>query len=119
MKINSQAIIFSDGSDKELAPILNLDNVIRSPFSASISDLLGIAKSTLIITSRSSYSLVGAYLGQVPSIWYEGKKDICGNGYMPDNLSSLYEIEWMPGQVFSNEFIEGIKNRYHSKNFDK
>ena len=109
--INMVAVIFSDGTDKELAPILSLGNVIHSPFSESISDLLAIAKSTVVITSRSSFSLVGAFLGQVPSIWYEGKKYICGSGYMPKEQSVKLEVEWMPGQTFCNEFIDVLKKR--------
>jgi hypothetical protein len=107
---NLTAIIFSDGTTNDLAPILNLENVIRSPFTKSITDLLAITKSTVIITSRSSFSLFGAYLGQVPSVWYEGKDSICG-GYMPDKLSATQEIEWMPGQIIINEFIEELKRR--------
>jgi len=109
--IRLPAIVFSDGTDKELAPILRLDNIIRSPFSEAISDLLAIAKSIVILTSRSSFSLMGAYLGQVPSVWYIGKKEICGTGYMPSDRSTTLEIEWMPGQMLSNEFIDALKKR--------
>ncbi len=108
---NLTAIIFSDGSISELQTILNIENVIRSPFNTSITDLLAIAKSTVIITSRSSFSLFGAYLGQVPSVWYQGKKAICGSGYMPADQSSILEIEWMPGQMFTAEFIDALKNK--------
>nr|WP_315143957.1 hypothetical protein [uncultured Flavobacterium sp.] len=104
-------VIFSDGTDKEIEPILGLDDVIRSPFSESISDLLAIAKSTVIITSRSSYSLFGAYLGQVPSIWYEGKNEIYDYSYMSADYNASLEIEWMPGQVFSSEFVNILNQR--------
>lgn len=115
MGSNLLAMIFSDGTDKELTSILKIKNVIRSPFSAAISDLLAIAESTVLITSRSSYSLFGAYLGQVPTVWYEGKKSISG-GFMPDNLSKTHEIEWMPGQMFSSEFIGIILKRASTPN---
>lgn len=114
--LSLNAVIFSDATDTELTPLLKLDNVIRSPFSESISDLLAISQSTVLITSRSSFSLFGAYLGQLPSIWYEGKNSICGSGYMPDNLSTLYEAEWMPGKLFAAEFIEVIKKRVQLAN---
>lgn len=109
--INMTAIIFSDGTDKELSSILKLDHVIRSPFSNSISDLLAIASSSIVITSRSSFSLLGAYLGQVPSIWYEGKNDICSSGYMPNNKSDKLETEWMPGKSYPHEFIAYLKSK--------
>jgi hypothetical protein len=109
------AIIFSDGADEDLTPILKLENVIRSSFPTSISDLLAIAKSTVLITSRSSFSLFGAYLGQVPSIWYKGKNEICSSGYMPGDLSAVYENEWMPGDLFADEFINVLEKRMQLK----
>lgn len=104
-------VVFSDGTDEEIEEVLELDNVIRSPFSESISDLLAIAKSTVIITSRSSYSLFGAYLGQVPSIWYEGKNEIYGHSYMPAEHNASLEIEWMPGQFLTSEFVNSLKKK--------
>jgi hypothetical protein len=104
-------VIFSDGTDKEIKDVLELDNVIRSPFSESISDLLAIAKSTVIVTSRSSYSLFGAYLGQVPSIWYKGKNEIYNHSYMPAEHNASLEIEWMPGQILTNEFVNSLKKK--------
>nr|WP_315161286.1 alpha-1,2-fucosyltransferase [uncultured Flavobacterium sp.] len=104
-------VIFSDGTDKEIESILKLPNVIRSPYSESISDLLAIAKSTVIITSRSSYSLFAAFLGQVPSIWYSGKDAIYKKSYMPTEKNGNLEIEWMPGQFLTAEFIESLKER--------
>lgn len=41
---------FSDGTDKEIEKVLKLNNVISSPFSKSISDLLAIAKYTAIMS---------------------------------------------------------------------
>jgi hypothetical protein len=108
---NLPIVIFSDGTDKEIETILALENVIRSPFAESITDLLAIANSKVIITSRSSYSLFGAYLGQVPSIWYEGKDEICNYSYMPAEQKGSLEIEWMPGQCLSNEFVNSLKKR--------
>jgi hypothetical protein len=105
------AFIFSDGTYEELYSILNVKNTIRSPLSESISDLLALSASSVIITSRSSFSLIGAFLGQVPSIWYPGKKDICRSGYMPKEQSMKLEVEWMPGQTFCNEFIDALNKR--------
>jgi hypothetical protein len=108
---NFPIVIFSDGTDDEITDILELGDVIRSPFTESITDLLAIAKSTVIITSRSSYSLFGAYLGQVPSIWYEGKNEIYDFSYMPTELNASLEIEWMPEELLTNEFVNSIKDR--------
>jgi hypothetical protein len=113
--IEMEAVVFSDGSDEELAPILGLNHVFRSPFSESISDLLALAKSSVIITSRSSFSLLGAYLGQVPSIWYTGKREVYRSSYMPGGQEGLLEIEWMPGQRPPDRFVEVLKARIRSE----
>lgn len=109
--IDFPIVVFSDGTDAEIREVLELNNVIRSPFSESISDLLAIAKSTVIITSRSSYSLFGAYLGQVPSIWYEGKNEIYSHSYMPAEHNASLEIEWMPGQLLTSAFVNSLKKQ--------
>jgi hypothetical protein len=108
---NFPVIVFSDGTDEEIKEVLELENVNRSPFSQSITDLLAIAKSTVIITSRSSYSLFGAYLGHVPSIWYEGKNEIYQQSYMPEEDNAALEVEWMYGQSLSNELVNSLKKR--------
>ena len=108
------AIVFSDGNDQELKPVLELESVARSPYSKSISDLLAIAKSSVLITSRSSFSLMGAFLGQVPTVWYEGKREICGSGYMNTIENAKLEIEWMHGQKMPEEFIKRLENRTKS-----
>mgnify|MGYP000016100115 CR=1 FL=1 len=104
-------VVFSDGTDQEIEPILSLPNVSRSPCTESISDLLAISKATVLITSRSSYSLFGAFLGQVPSVWYLGKKDVYSSTYMSTENDSALELEWMPGQTFSDYFISSLKKK--------
>lgn len=107
---NLTAIIFSDGTDEELEQILKLENIIRSPYSEAISDLLAIAKSTVFITSYSSFSSFGAYLGQSPSLWYKGNGNVSG-GCMDNGKYGSHELEWMPGQIFPPDFIELIDKR--------
>jgi len=108
---NFPVVIFSDGTDEEIKPILSLQKVIRSPYPESISDMLAISKAIVIITSKSTYSLFGAFLGQVPSLWYIGKNDIYKSSYMPAELKSSLEIEWMPNQILPDDFINTIKER--------
>jgi len=114
LKGNIPAIVFSDGMDQELEPLLKLENVVRSPQSEAISDLFAIARSLVLFTSRSSFSLFGAFLGQVPSIWYEGKKDIYRKGYLKNDDTEL-SIEWMPGQLFPDAFLTELKTRIDCK----
>jgi len=104
-------VIFSDGTDEEVKPILSLPKVIRSSYPESISDMLAISKAIVIITSKSTYSLFGAFLGQVPSLWYIGKNDIYKSSYMPAEQNSSLEIEWMPNQILPDDFMNTIKKR--------
>ena len=96
---------------KKLNQFYTLQKVIRSPYPESISDMLAISKAIVIITSKSTYSLFGAFLGQVPSLWYIGKNDIYKSSYMPAELKSSLEIEWMPNQILPDDFINTIKER--------
>lgn len=105
------AIVFSDGTDTELSPLLQLPAVTRSPFRQAITDMLALAQSVAIITSRSTFSLWGSFLSQAPSIWYPKKSDVCGDGVMANPESADLEIEWMPGDPLPIGFIDAICRR--------
>lgn len=105
------AVIFSDGKDSELAPLLYLPFVRRSPFKIAVTDLLALSQSSIIITSRSTFSLWGSYLGQVPSIWYPPKSEICGGGVIKNEGNTKYEVEWTLGERLPDDFIRTVKKR--------
>jgi len=111
LEVQLEAIVFSDGSDAELSPILSVSNVSRSPFRAAITDMLALSASSVIITSRSTFSLWGSYLGQVPAIWYPRKSDVCGAGVIARQESRDLEVEWMPGHSLPKGFIDGVRDR--------
>lgn len=67
------AVLFSDGPDEALAPILTLPNVRRAPRQQSITDLLSIAQSSALIASGSGFSQWGSFLGSVPAISFPGQ----------------------------------------------
>jgi len=67
------AIVYSDGTDEELAEILSLPNVARSSATAAITDLLAIAQADLLLASGSGFSIWGSFLGQVPRICFPGQ----------------------------------------------
>lgn len=67
-------VVFSDGSDAELAPLLALPGVVRSPSDAAITDLLTMAQSRLMISSASGLCRFGSFLGQVPRICFPGQR---------------------------------------------
>ena len=108
------AVVFSDGNDNELAPLLNLPHVHRSPFKKAITDMLALSKASIIVTSRSTFSLWGVYLGQVPSIWYPPKKEIFGDELIKNEEGIQSEIEWMIGDSLPDNFIYAVKKRMES-----
>jgi hypothetical protein len=70
---NAPVVVFSDGSDAALAPLLSLENVVRSPRQPSITDLLAISQASVLIASGSGFSHWGSFLGNVPRISLTGQ----------------------------------------------
>jgi hypothetical protein len=66
-------IVFSDGSDAELAPLLQLRRVERRPSKDALSDLLEMANCRGLVASGSTYSMWASYLGRLPTIWPPGQ----------------------------------------------
>jgi hypothetical protein len=110
LKTDLPVLVFSDGTDQELSGLLEIEHVSRSPYTEAISDLLAIAHSLVLITSRSSFSLFGAFLGQTPTIWYQGKTDICGHDYLESNNRDL-AVEWMPGNKLPERFLTILNSK--------
>lgn len=67
------AIVFSDGSDAELAPVLSRPGVRRAPKSPAITDLLAMSQATALVASGSGFSHWGSFLGGVPRVCYTGQ----------------------------------------------
>jgi len=63
------AAVFSDGRDGELQPLLRLPRCRRVSHGPAISDLLAMSRYAALIASRSSFSVMSAYVGQVPTVW--------------------------------------------------
>lgn len=66
-------LLFSDGKDEELSELMSLPYVNRAFFGNAIADIIAISKCSFLIGSDSTFSAWGAYLGQVPSIFYRLK----------------------------------------------
>lgn len=66
---NQHFTIFSDGSDEDLRPILDLPNTQRAYYGNAFADMYAISKCRLLIASNSTFSAWGAYLGKVPIIF--------------------------------------------------
>jgi hypothetical protein len=67
------AAVFSDGTDEELASLLEMDGVTRASFGSSIADILGLSQARILITSGSTFSMWASFLGQMPTVWYPGR----------------------------------------------
>lgn len=67
---NNKVLLFSDGKDSELSELLALSYVQRVFFGNAIADIIAISKCNYLIGSNSTFSAWGAYLGQVPSVFY-------------------------------------------------
>lgn len=63
-------LLFSDGTDEELRELTALPNVERAFFGNAIADIYAISKSCYLIGSDSTFSGWGAFLGQVPCVFY-------------------------------------------------
>ena len=62
--------IFSDGTDEELLELTTLPVAKRITFGSSISDILGLSRFPLMISSGSSFSLWARFIGNNSSISY-------------------------------------------------
>ncbi len=71
---NLTALIFSDGTDDELKPVLSLPNTQRITFGNSISDIFGLSQTSLLVASGSSFSMWARYLGRHDCICYTNQK---------------------------------------------
>ncbi|MEL6330864.1 MAG: hypothetical protein AAFR38_14530 [Planctomycetota bacterium] len=70
---DAPAVVFSDGSDEQIADILAEPGTTRAPKSPSIVDILLLAGGKILIgTSNSSFSLWAALIADIPSVWYPG-----------------------------------------------
>ena len=66
---NLKFLIFSDGSDEELAAILRLRNTRRVFFGNALADILAISNCKIVVASDSTFSAWGAFLGHRPVLF--------------------------------------------------
>ncbi len=75
--------LYSDGEDDDLAPLLLMADVTRSPKQASVTDLLAMSQATALVSSGSGFSMWGSYLGGVPRLCFPGQRfvrTLCQDG---------------------------------------
>lgn len=104
---NIKAVVFSDGLDSELAPLLKLENVERSPFCEAITDILFMSQASVIIGSCSTFSTWGVYLsGNASAIWYRGRRP---SKIYDEGKSSVLEAECEIGEKLPDLFVARLK----------
>lgn len=67
-------VVFSDGTDEQVADVLKLPGVTRASGKSAITDMLGLGQGRMLIASGSTFSMWGSYLGQVPTVWFPGQR---------------------------------------------
>lgn len=65
--------VFSDGTDEELRPLLELPEVCRKTFGTAIADIMAMAQSKVFVASGSTFSRWVRYLGRMDTIAYPGQ----------------------------------------------
>lgn len=99
------AIVFSDGSDADLAPLLARKDVSRAPRQQSVTDLLQMGTGVALIASGSGFSLWGAFLGSTPRIAYPGQ------AIVPIDTDRTRDIESAFGDAIPPTFVAHVQAR--------
>lgn len=66
----TKVLLFSDGSEQDLEPLLKMPNVRRAFFGSSIADIIALSRCRVIVASDSTFSGWSSFLGQVPTIYF-------------------------------------------------
>ena len=103
-----KTVVYSDGSNDDLMPLLRMHDVVRSPRQPSITDLLSIAQAKLVVSSGSGFSTWGAYLANSPRICYPGQRFV--RVLEPNNELDL-EPEFEAQTDLSTDFLRYIHGR--------
>lgn len=96
------AIVFSDGEDAELAPLLALPAVVRPPRQSAITDLLQMGQGACVISSGSGFSLWGAFLGDAARLCFPGQLIV------PALADARREIESGFGEDLPDDFVAAV-----------
>lgn len=97
--------IFSDGTNEELAELLELPYTERKTYGTAVADIMAMTKAKIFIASGSTFSRWVRFLGQMTTIAYPGqlKQQLLEEG--TDN----FEIE---AEVIPMDYLERLKKLY-------
>ena len=76
LDVEMPGVVYSDCMDGELAQLLTLARVTRSPYREAITDMLAMSDARVLISSGSGFSRWGSYLGQVPRLCFPGQRTV-------------------------------------------
>lgn len=71
---DKKVYIFSDGTEEELAPVLEIPQTHRLTFGTSVADIVALSRVPLLVASGSSFSMWARYLGRMSCICYTNQK---------------------------------------------
>jgi hypothetical protein len=99
--------VFSDGSDRELEPLLMIQGVKRVFYGSAIADILALSQAKLIIASGSSFSMWARFLGNTSCISYTNqmKEHICCG-------EENFEFEIGMNETLDEEKLDYIRQLY-------
>jgi hypothetical protein len=90
-----RTLVYSDGTDAELAPLLSEPEVTRVAMRPAITHVLAMADAQCFIASGSTFSMWASFLGQMPTIWFPGQRRQL---LRADQVAAL-EPEWQSGDL--------------------
>jgi hypothetical protein len=68
--------VFSDGDDSELALLLSIPSVSRSPAGTALAEMMTMSNHRFIVGSGSTFTAWGAFLGDRPLLLYPGTNHV-------------------------------------------
>jgi hypothetical protein len=104
---DTNVLVFSDGTDRQLRDLLALNGARRLSFGSSIADMVALSLAPVIVgTAGSTFGAWGAFLGKVPSVWPPG--GLTKHLWLPEDQ---HAIEADAGDVLPRSFIEVVRAR--------
>jgi hypothetical protein len=97
--------VYSDGRADELQPLLSHPGVEYVQGRTAITDLLDLAQASAIVASSSTFSMWGAFLGEVPTIWYPGRM------WQSATQDPQLQVEWGGDTPLPESFVSGVARR--------
>lgn len=82
----SRFLIFSDGTDEELAMLTALSNTERVFYGNAYADMVAISRCKMLVASDSTFSCWGAFLGRVPTLFYRRNFPSIFSGNVPEEI---------------------------------